>query len=93
MIWSYIKKNFIMRLLGIAVVSLFSLSLNAEAGNVSDYCAAKWARSESMGGSYGEAMMGVRDTAPDCYCQADINKVKTMGAEMTASYLNQCKQS
>lgn len=48
-----------MKLLSITVISLFSLSLNAEAENVSDYCAAKWARSESRGGSYGEAMQGV----------------------------------
>ena len=82
-----------MKFLSIAIVSLLSLSLNAKAGNVSDYCAAKWARSEMMGGSYGEAMMGIRNTAPDCYCQADINKVKTMGTEFTASYLNECKQS
>ena len=59
-------------------------------GNVSDYCAAKWARSEMMGGSYGEAMMGIRNTAPDLL--PDINKVKTMGTEFTA-YLNECKQS
>jgi len=82
-----------MKLLSIAIISVFSLSLNAEAGNVSDKCAAKWARSEMMGGSYGEAMMGIRNIAPDCYCQADINKVKTMGAEFTNSYLNECKQS
>ena len=36
----------IMKLLSIAVVSLFSLSLNAEAVKVSDKCAAKWASSE-----------------------------------------------
>ena len=81
-----------MRILSIAVVSLFSLSMNAEAGNVSDKCAAKWARSESMGGSYGEAMQGIQMSAPQCYCQADINKVKTMGPEITASYLNKCKR-
>jgi|TARA_B100000073_G_scaffold289115_1_gene251354 hypothetical protein len=63
-----------------------------QAGQTSDYCAKKWARSESFGGSYGEAMMGIRNSAPDCYCQADINKVKTMGPEVTASYLSQCKK-
>ena len=42
-----------------------------------------------MGGSYGEAMMGIRNIALECYCQADINKVKTMGAEFTNSYLNE----
>ena len=81
-----------MKLLSIAVVSVFTLSLGASAENISERCAAKWARSESMGGSYGEAMMGIRNIAPDCYCQADINKVKTMGAEFTASYLSQCKK-
>jgi len=82
----------VMKILSFAVVSLFSLSLRAEAGNVSDYCAAKWARSESRGGSYGEAMQGIQMSAPECYCQADINKVKTMGAEVTTSYLSQCKK-
>jgi len=81
-----------MKLLSIAVISLFSLSLNAEAGNASEKCATKWARSESRGGSYGEAMQGIQMSAPECYCQADINKVKTMGPEVTASYLNQCKR-
>lgn len=55
-------------------------------------CDSKWARSESFGGSYGEAMMGIQMSAPECYCQADFNKVMAMGPEASSSYLSQCKR-
>lgn len=62
-----------------------------KAASASDACLAKWARSESMGGSYGEAMHGIQMSAPECYCQADLSKVKTMGPEVTSSYLKKCR--
>jgi len=70
----------------------FAFTNPATAGQTSEYCAAKWARSEAFGGSYGEAMMGIRNSSPECYCQADLNKVASMGPEIKESYLKECRK-
>ena len=86
------KVNFFTIILSLLAPFTSTLISSAEAGQTSEYCAAKWARSEAFGGSYGEAMMGIRNSAPQCYCQADLNKVASMGPEIKESYLKECRK-
>ena len=79
-------------LLLLGLLLTLSTTQPLKAGSTSDACRAKWTRSESLGGSYGEAMQGIQMSSPECYCQADLIKVKTMGPEVTSMYLKTCPQ-